>query len=147
MSYSVEGETGLTAMQYLFERSRLRVSNSASQPLDNLDKLAMSQAAEEDRSKYWDKEGKPISDSEWEDLGMKTGYDLIAETELPNGVYVLTEWRGYMPIQSKEPHQIFDSVAVVGDGEIVLDEVSYNTEAEAIEGHAAMVEIWRRRSG
>lgn len=72
----------------------------------------------------------------------------MAETTLPDGKWVSTVWLGIDHSFGSGPPLIFETMVFNSDGKkdgrlgSELDCERYSTEAEAIAGHAAMVEKW-----
>lgn len=94
-------------------------------------------------TEFYDRDGKPIHDlTTW---GKKLGdqdYKRVASTMLPDGTWISTVWIGLdHRFNDDGPPLIFESMAFRGS-ESDLDCERYSTEAEAIAGHARMVEKW-----
>ena len=104
-------------------------------------------------SHCYDCEGNPMALMDWartfEDMDARR----VAETTLPDGKYVSTVWLGLDHAFGRGPPLIFESMvfASATQGSEALDQDRYSTEAEAREGHEALVAKWpaavRRRPG
>ncbi len=97
---------------------------------------------------FYDRQGRRITGEQCVRL-LEAERD-VAETRLPNGLRVVTEWTGY-PIAGAGPYglpQIFRSLVLDDEGAEVAV-ASYECEGAARTGHAELVEIWRawRRPG
>ena len=68
----------------------------------------------------------------------------VAETTLPDGKDVSTVWLGLDHAFGRGPPLIFESMvfASATQGSEALDQDRYSTEAEAREGHEALVAKW-----
>jgi hypothetical protein len=97
------------------------------------------------RINAYDRQGNPISDEEYSaiiegDLAFDT--KRVAETTLPNGVWVSTVWLGIDHNWGHiGPPLIFETM-VFENGDIGADlrMARYSTEEEALKGHEEMVE-------
>jgi hypothetical protein len=89
----------------------------------------------------YDRQGNPISYEEYGEL-LRPDYKRVAETTLPNGVWVSTVWLGLNHSFSDDgPPIIFETMAFA-DANVgaELNMARYATEEEALAGHEAMVE-------
>ena len=95
---------------------------------------------------YFDRQGNPIGRMEWVQFFEDLQYRRVAETTLQDGKYVSTVWLGFghrfggngLPL-------IFETLVFPAPGNFRdLDCARYSTEAEALNGHNAMVEKWRK---
>lgn len=67
----------------------------------------------------------------------------VAETTLPNGRWVSTVWLGLNHQYGDGPPLIFETMVFPNQKDMgELDCDRYSTEAEALAGHAAMVDKW-----
>lgn len=92
---------------------------------------------------YYDRQGQPMTMREWA-TSFETNRDLkrVAETTLPNGRWVSTVWLGIDHAFGSGPPLIFETMVFGSTGESDLDCERYSTEAEALAGHARLVEKW-----
>ncbi len=68
----------------------------------------------------------------------------VAETTLWWGGYVSTVWLGLDRSRWGGPPLIFETIIFLdSDLEVDVDLDRYSTEAQAVQGHAAMVKKWR----
>lgn len=99
---------------------------------------------------YYDRQGNPMTMMQWAkrlegDKDMKR----VAETTLPSGFWVSTVWLGIDHSFGDGPPIIFETMVfrTNADGKVEsfsdLDSDRYSTEAEALAGHARMVERWK----
>jgi hypothetical protein len=88
---------------------------------------------------YFDRRGRPIDLLTWGRLNEDPAYKRIAETTLPNGIWISTVWLG-ADHGAGRPPIIFETMAF-GEG-TDNDCKRYATEAEARAGHEAMVAKW-----
>lgn len=90
---------------------------------------------------YYDRNGEPITMDEWVNL-FTPDYKRVAETTLPNGVYVSTVWLGLNHRYTDDgPPLIFETMAFENsDFGRDLRQDRYATEEEALKGHEEMVE-------
>ena len=95
---------------------------------------------------YFDRQGNPIGRMEWVQFFEDLQYRRVAETTLQDGKYVSTVWLGFghrfggngLPL-------IFETLVFPAPGDFLdLDSARYSTEVEALNGHNAMVEKWRK---
>lgn len=98
------------------------------------------------RRRYYDKDGTPITLLEWGDRLDRPGYRNVALTQISPTVEVSTVWLGNnYNFFNEGPPLIFETL-VFRDGH--GDEMDrYSTLAEAVAGHAAMVETIKREIG
>jgi hypothetical protein len=101
---------------------------------------------------YFDRQGNPMTLMEWAKRYEK-GQDAIrdekrvAETTLANGRWVSTVWLGLNHQYGYGPPLIFETMVFKSKGELDdMDCERYSTEAEAIAGHARLVEKWTQES-
>lgn len=102
-------------------------------------------------SEYYDRDGKPLTMMQWAQMLEKRGdenYKRVAETVLPDGKWVSTVWLGLDHQFGDGPPLIFETMVFPSRGEFGdLDCQRYSTEAEALAGHAQMVEKWSKPEG
>lgn len=103
---------------------------------------------------YFDRQGQPLTVMEWakrfegKDREAIMSYKRVAETTLPDGTWISTVWIGLDHSFGEGPPLIFETMVFATDGKQAgtlgseLDCERYSTEAEAVAGHAAMVEKW-----
>lgn len=103
-------------------------------------------------SEYYSRKGEAISAEQWRDAVSEKDAKRVAETTLPNGYWVSTVWLGINHSFGSGRPLIFETMVfphnkqddggkgVTGWGDVDSDR--YSTEAEALEGHARMVETW-----
>jgi hypothetical protein len=93
-------------------------------------------------SEHYDRQGNAMTLMEWA-KSFETDKRRVAETTLLNGRLVSTVWMGLNHQFGNGPPLIFETM-VFGSKEDMrdLDCDRYSTEAEAIAGHARMVEKW-----
>jgi hypothetical protein len=104
------------------------------------------------RVNYYDRQGNRLTLMEWaKRYEGKTGDAMtaekrVAETTLPDGTWVSTVWLGLDHSFGEGPPLIFETMVFPSkDGPLnELDCDRYSTEAEALAGHAAMVERWAK---
>ncbi len=85
----------------------------------------------------------------WGDLWSDHTYRFVLETELPNGIWIATIWKGIDHFLRGEP-LIFESMVFRSKTQSPLrslDEDHYATEEEARQGHAVLVETWSAHPG
>jgi hypothetical protein len=105
------------------------------------------------RTGLYDRQGKPMSLEDWGSrLEKDKSYRRVAETTLPNGLYVSTVWLGIDHSFGEGPPLIFESMAFQSQapGEFLgpdLDQMRYSTEEEALAGHKMMVAKWMATEG
>lgn len=96
---------------------------------------------------YYDRQGNPLTVMQWaaifenkEDADPKR----VAKTEFTDGRWVSTVWLGIdHRFDGNGPPIIFETMVFPKDSMGELDCDRYCTEAEALTGHAAMVEKWK----
>ena len=96
-------------------------------------------------SEYYDRQGHPIATmQEWR--RRRESERRVAETTLSDGKWVSTVWLGLDHSFGSGPPLIFETMVFDREksGMSDLDCDRYSTEAEALAGHAAMVEKWSR---
>lgn len=94
-------------------------------------------------SDYYDRQGNPITMHEWA-AALET-QRRVAETTLPDGKWVSTVWLGLDHRFGSGAPVIFETMVFPADGDFGdIDCERYSTEAEALAGHAAMVEKWSK---
>lgn len=93
-------------------------------------------------SDYYDRQGNPLEMMDW--ATRLTIDKRVAETTLPNGRWVSTVWLGLdHSFAPGGPPLIFETMVFPSKGDMgELDCDRYSTEAEALAGHARMVEKW-----
>jgi len=79
---------------------------------------------------------------EWSAKFNDMDYKRVALDELPNGYRVSTVWLGLDHSFGGATPLIFETMVFPADGWGDEDCARYSTEAEAIDGHAAMVAKW-----
>lgn len=90
-------------------------------------------------AEYYDRQGNPMSMVAW----TFATRGRVAETTLPNGRWVSTIWLGINHQYGDGPPLIFETMVFPSKdnmGELECDR--YSTEAEALAGHAKLVEKW-----
>lgn len=98
-------------------------------------------------SRYYDRDGKPLSAKAWAETG-KGDYHRVAADVLPNGYWVSTVWLGLDHSFGEGEPLIFETMVFPCDAEGRVtdwgdkDCERYSTEAAAKAGHAAMVAKW-----
>lgn len=104
---------------------------------------------------YYDRQGKPMTMKEWSEAFGDKALKRVAEDTLPNGYWVSTIWLGLDHSYSGGTPIIFETMVFAHDAEKgagpegvknwgELDGDRYSTEAEALIGHAQMVEKWSK---
>jgi hypothetical protein len=95
-------------------------------------------------SKYYDRQGQPITNVfAWGKKLEDRAYQRVAETTLPDGKWISTVWLGLDHNYGDGPPLIFESMVFPKRGEYgELDCERYSTEADALAGHAQLVEKW-----
>lgn len=95
---------------------------------------------------YYDRQGHPLTLTEWAALfetAKRGDLKRVAETTLPNGTWISTVWMGLDHSFGNGPPLIFETMVFTNRGDMRdLDSDRYSTEADALAGHAAMVEKW-----
>jgi hypothetical protein len=94
---------------------------------------------------YYDRQGNPLTLMEWaQSFETRQNQKRVAETTLPNGRWVSTVWLGLNHNYGDGPPLIFETMVFPSkDGPLTeLDCERYSTEAEALAGHARLVEKW-----
>lgn len=99
---------------------------------------------------YRDRQGKEIPLLQWADLHADGEYRFLRRDTLPNGRYVVTIWNGIRSpiVPGLFTTGVFSSGPGPSDEERLgkmLTEKGYETEAEALAGHAALMEEWGGR--
>ena len=96
------------------------------------------------RSRYYARDGSPITLDEWVTLsGKAEDIRRVARDVLPSGLVVSTVWLGLDHAYDGGPPLIFETMVFSSESEFAeLDMLRYQSEAEAIAGHAAMVQRW-----
>lgn len=92
-------------------------------------------------SEFYDRQGLRFDDVQtWGRLHADIGYRRVGEATIGN-LWVSTVWLGMDHSFGSGPPLIFESmVFVAGEGGTDLDCRRYSTEAEAVAGHAALLE-------
>lgn len=95
-------------------------------------------------SGYYDRQGHPMTLEEWaQSYKTRGAQKRVAETTLPDGKWVSTVWLGLDHSFGDGPPLIFETMVFESQDHLSdLDCNRYSTEAEALAGHAAMVEKW-----
>ena len=96
-------------------------------------------------SNYYDRDGKPMTLTEWSKAVEKPDAKRVAEDTLPNGMWVSTVWLGIDHNYSDTGSPIIFETMVFPSKDGPLDEQDverYATESEAVTGHKAMVAKW-----
>ncbi len=94
-------------------------------------------------SNYYDRQGKPLGVLEWAQMFENPSVKRVAETTLSDGKWVSTVWLGLGHNWGVGPPLIFETMVFESKQNMSdLDCERYATEAEAVAGHAAMVERW-----
>jgi len=93
--------------------------------------------------KYYDKQGREIDMMEWGRLH-SAPYKRVAETTLEDGTWISTVWLGIdHRLGGDGPPLIFETMVFASKDDLSeKDMARYSTEAEALAGHAEMVNIW-----
>lgn len=95
---------------------------------------------------YYDREGKPIDQTEWGEKFRDMDYKRVERTDLPNGIWVSTVWLGLdHGIFQDGPPVIFETM-VFGEGNGDEYQERYSTEAEARAGHEKAVDLYKKKS-
>ena len=87
---------------------------------------------------YYDKRGEPLTWAEWEVLWRQPEYPKVGSTTTTKSQEVKTHWHGH-DHQSSPTLEIFETQVRDEDGDF-LEGKSYATEAQALKGHADLVE-------
>ena len=96
-------------------------------------------------SEYYDRQGNPLTLKQWaSNFETRGDQKRVAETTLPNGRWVSTVWLGRNHQYGDGPPLIFETMVFSSkDGPLNEEDCDrYSTEAEALAGHAEMVEKW-----
>lgn len=95
-------------------------------------------------SKFYDRQGNPMPMMEWARRYETRGDEKrVAESTLPNGRWVSTVWLGIDHSFGSGPPLIFETMVFESEDDLSeLDCERYSTEAEAVAGHARIVEKW-----
>lgn len=96
-------------------------------------------------SEWYDRNGEPIPDLiAWAKKLEDPAYKRVAETTLPDGKWISTVWLGIDHRFGGDcPPLIFETMVFPSKDDMGdLDCDRYSTEAEALAGHALMVEKW-----
>src|SRR5688572_21548061 len=97
--------------------------------------------------KFFLRDGREVDEGTWRVQHSNPDYIRIAETTVSERLWVSTVWTG-IDHDQHEPALIFETAVfdpTVPGMPRALDEAQYATEAEALAGHAAMVERWKPR--
>lgn len=101
---------------------------------------------------WYDRQGRPLPHATVEDyqaierLVTNASYKRVAETTLPDGIWVSTVWLGVDHQWGSGPPLIFETMVFLGrGGGCEIDVARYSTEEEALAGHKAMVQKWSAR--
>lgn len=86
---------------------------------------------------YYDRNGREITQGEWQRLMSDPDYHLIALT-VGSGRRVSTVWLGINHRFGDGPPLIFETMVFKIDGLADIDSDRYSTEQEALEGHERM---------
>ncbi len=88
----------------------------------------------------YDRKGKPLDLMTWANLMEDHAYRRVAETTLSNGTWISTVWLGLDHNFGHGAPLIFETMVFPArDDKREEDSDRYSTEAEALDGHAAMV--------
>ena len=100
-------------------------------------------------SRYYDRQGNPITLQIWAQMLEGRDHQRVAETTLPDGSWVSTVWLGLDHSFGDGPPLLFETMVFPSrdsqDKPDQQDMDRYTTEAEAIAGHDAMVAKWRAK--
>ena len=88
-------------------------------------------------TKFYDREGTPISSAEWSQMFENTEYLVVKQDDLKNGLHVSTVWLGFNNKFGDGPPLIFETRVFNGPEEY---QERYPTLAEAEAGHQVMIE-------
>lgn len=93
---------------------------------------------------YYDKQGNAIDLMAWAKLLDDMAYKRVAETTLEDGTWISTVWLGIdHRFGGDGPPLIFETMVFASKDNLQeRDCQRYSTEAEALAGHAEMVNIW-----
>lgn len=91
---------------------------------------------------YYDRQGQPMTLNEWTQAVEQPRH--IAKTTLKS-TWVSTVWLGLdHRFGGDGPPLIFETMVFHRGSMLGLDVRRYATEAEALEGHAALCKVWKR---
>lgn len=95
-------------------------------------------------SDVYNRNGERIDMMEWaRQIEADPALRRVAETLLPDGKWISTVWLGLDHSFGSGPPLIFETMVFSSKDDMSdLDCHRYTTEAEALAGHAAMVEKW-----
>ena len=94
---------------------------------------------------YYDRQGQPVTARQWANRFAQPEDKRVAQTTLPDGKWVSTVWLGLNHAFTPGPPLIFETMVFPSESDMGdLDCERYSTEAEAVAGHAAMVEKWSK---
>lgn len=97
-------------------------------------------------AEFYDRQGREMTLDEWSKSyeSMRTDRR-VASTVLPDGKWISTVWLGINHSYGDGPPLIFETLVFPSDRNMSdLDGQRYSTEAEALDGHAALVEKWSK---
>ena len=94
----------------------------------------------------YDRTGKPITSlSAWAEKQEDPDYKIVKQTELDNGKFVSTVWLGIDHQYGDGPPLIFETMVFLSKMDYQdLDMKRYSSEAEAVAGHKAKCQEWRK---
>lgn len=97
-------------------------------------------------SGYYDRQGNPMTLGQWAaSFKTRQADKRVAETTLPDGKWISTVWLGLDHSFGSGPPLIFETMVFPSQDDMGdLDCERYSTEAEAVAGHARMVEKWSK---
>jgi hypothetical protein len=91
---------------------------------------------------YYDKLGRPITQTMWLALVKDPGYKVVHQTHVP-GYFISTVWLGLDHSVTESTPIIFETMVFPAGGPMLEQEMArYATLPEAIAGHQQMVEKW-----
>ena len=95
---------------------------------------------------YYDRSGQPLGMNDWS-LSFGAASDRrVAETTLPNGIWISTVYLGLNHNFGDGPPLIFETMVFRSQEDMWdLDMDRYSTEEQAKAGHEAMVAKWQDR--
>lgn len=89
---------------------------------------------------YYDRDGQPITQSQWGQLFGDHNYKVVQQDKV-NGYFISTVWLGMNHAYGVDsPLAIFESMVFEEDSYADLDCIRYATEAEAKAGHLVLLE-------
>jgi hypothetical protein len=98
-------------------------------------------------SNYYDRQGNRMTLRQWARSFEKRPDRRVAETTLPDGTWISTVWLGLDHSFGSGPPLIFETMVFPSQDDMRDQDCDrYSTEAEALDGHARMVEKWTAKS-